>query len=216
MSIALAVLGGILGGLAGWWLARHPSLMDPRGGATPWPLPGSIALAIATAAVSVLSLRPGHYHFGPGLISALFGIGLVTLAGADFKRRILPNRLTYPLLLFAIGISWVWPDRSVIDALLGCAASLVIAAGLIILGLLASGGRNPGGAFGIGDMKLIVLLGALLGWPLVLRALILGTAVGGVVALGVMIRSGRGQTIAYGPYLIAGGVVALLWPTGLG
>jgi leader peptidase (prepilin peptidase)/N-methyltransferase len=216
MSIVLAGLSGIPGGLVGWWLARHPGLVDPHGEATPWPLPGSIALAIATAVVSVLSLRPSHYALGTGLISALFGIGLVTLAGTDFKRRVLPNRLTYPLLLFAIAVSWIWPDRSVVDVLLGCGAALAIAAGLIVLGLLASGGRNAGGAFGIGDMKLIVLLGALLGWPLVLRALILGTALGGVVALGVMMRSGRGQTIAYGPYLIAGGVVALLWPTGLG
>ncbi len=173
-------------------------------------------MALAAGGVCALSLRPSHYGIGTGLLSAVFGVGLVTLAGTDFKRRILPNRLTYTLLLLALAFAWAWPDRSVTDVLLGFGFAVAVAAGLIVLGLITSGGRNPGGAFGVGDMKLIVLLGALLGWPLGARALILGAVFGGVVALGIMIRSGRGQTIAYGPYLIAGGLIVLLWPGGFG
>lgn len=216
MDIAVMILGAVGCATCGWRASHHPQVVDQRGEEAPWPLPAAIVMALAAGSVGALSLRPNHYGFAAGLLSAGFGVGLIALAGTDFKRRVLPNRLTYPLVVAALAFAWAWPDRSVVDVLVGCAASLALAAGLIVLGLLVSGGRNPGGAFGVGDMKLIVLLGALLGWPLVLRALILGTAVGGVVALGVMIRSGRGQTIAYGPYLIAGGVVALLWPTGLG
>ncbi len=216
MDLAITVLGGFIGAMAGWWLAHHPHLADRLGGDAPWPTPGSILVALAAGSVCALSLRPNHYSIGTGLLSAFFGVGLVMLAGTDFRRRILPNRLTYTLLIVALAFAWAWPDRSVVDVLLGSAFALAIAAGLIALGLIVSGGRNPGGAFGVGDMKLIVLLGALLGWPLGARALILGAAIGGVVALGVMIRSGRGQTIAYGPYLIAGGLISLLWPGGLG
>lgn len=209
-------LGGLAGALVGWWLARHPDLVDPRGGADAWPLPAALAMGVGAGVVAAVSLRPDHYGLLAGLFSALFAIGLVVLAGTDFKRRVLPNRLTYSLLIFALAVSWAWPDRSVVDALVGCAVATVIAVALIALGLLASGGRNPGGAFGLGDMKLILVLGALLGWPLGVRALILGTIFGGIAALLVMVRSGRSQTIAYGPYLIAGGLLALLWPAQMG
>ena len=210
------LLAGVTCALAGWWLAHHPQLVDQRGEETPWPIAGSITLTVVAGGVGAISLRPNHYGIVAGVFSALFGIGLVMLAGTDFKRRVLPNRLTYSLLIMALAVAWVWPDRSMVDAFVGCAISLGIAAALIALGLIASGGRNPGGAFGVGDMKLIVLLGALLGWPLDATALILGSALGGIAAVVVMIRSGRGQTIAYGPYLIAGGLVALLWPGRLG
>ncbi len=216
MNVVIAALGGMAGALAGWWLAHHPQVVDPRGEESAWPLPGAIALALTAGVVAALSLRTGHHDLGPGILSAVFAIALVTLAGTDFKRHVLPNRVTYPLIAAALAFAWAWPDRSIVDALVGGAVGVGISIGLIALSLLASGGRNPGAAFGIGDMKLIVLLGVLLGWPLSIRALLLGTALGGVAALVALIRSGRGQAIAYGPYLIAGGLFVLLWPGAFG
>ena len=66
--------------------------------------------------------------------------------------------------------------------------------------------------FGMGDVKLVLLLGLLLGLPAVFTALIVGTILAGLPSIPLTIM-GRGRsTFSYGPFLIAGGLLPLLWP----
>jgi prepilin signal peptidase PulO-like enzyme (type II secretory pathway) len=69
------------------------------------------------------------------------------------------------------------------------------------------------GGLGAGDVKLAAFLGAVVGFPRVISALLLGMLAGGVVVLLLLLLRAvrRGQYLPYGPFLVLGGVVALFW-----
>jgi prepilin signal peptidase PulO-like enzyme (type II secretory pathway) len=91
----------------------------------------------------------------------------------------------------------------------GTAVAAGIGAGMFALGLVLGG---PIAGLGIGDLKLIVVMGTLLGWPLVLTGLFFGVLAAGIPAL-VLTVGGRGRSyFSYGPYLALGAMIALLWP----
>jgi prepilin signal peptidase PulO-like enzyme (type II secretory pathway) len=82
----------------------------------------------------------------------------------------------------------------------------------LAIGLLAAGGfffllaLLTRGAMGLGDVKLAAATGALVGWPAMVAALLLGILAGGVAALLLLLtrRAGRKDYFAYGPYLASG------------
>ncbi|WP_410483252.1 prepilin peptidase [Streptomyces sp. ST1015] len=135
----------------------------------------------------------------------------VLLAAVDVRVRRLPDPLTQGLAVAApalLGVAALVPDHAGewTTALLG---AVVLGAAILVLHLL-----NPEG-MGYGDAKLAVGLGAVLGWygwdTVLLGAFAgfaLGAGYGGVLA--VVRRSGRGTTIAFGPFLIAGAVLGVL------
>ena len=72
---------------------------------------------------------------------------------------------------------------------------------------------TKGRGFGFGDVKLAPSLGLLLGWPKTIVAVFLAFVLGAVVAV-VLIALGKkklGQTIPFGPFLVLGTLIALLW-----
>jgi len=153
-------------------------------------------------AASHLALGP---EVGPALLGALFGVLFLSLALADLERRLLPNRLTYPGLALALALSWGWPGRGPVEAL-GGAAFGALALGAAYLALR--------GGLGAGDVKLAALLGAVVGFPRVVGALLVGVLAGGVAAALLLLLGAvrRGQYMPYGPFLVLGGMVALfLW-----
>lgn len=172
-----------------------------------------VLLGIASGGVIALALRPGHYDIGPALLTAAFGAVLLVIASTDFERRIIPNRLSYPALIAAVLVSWAWPDRTVWDVIGGGGAAFAFAALLFGLGIFVGGAVGAGGAaFGMGDVKLMVLIGLLVGWPLVMTALLFGVLLAGIPSVVLMV-AGRGkQFFSYGPYLVAGALIAMLWP----
>ena len=145
-------------------------------------------------------------EFGAGLLGGFFATVFLTLTLTDLERHLLPNRIIYPSIILAIAFCWAWPETS--DAPDPCWRGVAI--GLAVLMFLFSllfGAE----AFGLGDVKMIVLIGFVVGFPAVVFALFLGTIVAGLVA-GVLvvtrIRSLR-DYIPHGPFLALGAVVAL-------
>lgn len=89
------------------------------------------------------------------------------------------------------------------------AAAGACGAGFALVSVLA--GEH---GFGLGDAKLVISVGALLGW-VGWSALLVGLFVAflgsGLVALGLLVtrRAGRRDTLPLGPYLVGGALVAL-------
>lgn len=134
-------------------------------------------------------------------VFVLYACLLLLLAVIDLERRIIPNRIVYPALLFVIGLTICTPVLSLTSSLLGGGSAM----GLLLLTTLAGKGGMGGG-----DLKMGVLVGLMLGFPLVLVALLFA----GVLAVGTLIPlrfKGRAEIIPFGPFLALGCTIALLW-----
>lgn len=173
-----------------------------------------VGVSVAGAACVAVALRPDHYEWLPALVTVGFVIVLLVLASTDIERRLLPNRLTYPAAAAAAALCWVWPDRTPWDIALGIAVVLGVGVGFFMLGVVLSLLlRIRTTAFGIGDVKLMLLIALLLGWPAALSALFIGVIAAGIPAV-LMIVAGRARGVfSYGPFLVLGALVPLLWPS---
>ena len=143
--------------------------------------------------------------------SALVITGLLlSLSLVDFQVRRLPNPLVLALVGWAV-VQSLWLGS---PTLAMAALGLAVAGGIFLL--LSILGR---GALGMGDVKLAAAIGALAGFPVALIGLFVGIIAGGVAALFLLLtrRTGRKDTMAYGPYLALGAWLVLirvlgLWP----
>jgi prepilin signal peptidase PulO-like enzyme (type II secretory pathway) len=219
MPIAVTLIAAAVAAAGGWFAAGWQHLLYRQEEYRAKPPTGRTLLAlrlflgVGGSVVVGLALRPDHYDAGPAILTAIFGLVLLVLSSTDFECRIIPNSLSYPAIVMAAAFCWAWPERGVQDVFWGAALAIGVAAGMFTLGLAfgaALGARAT--PFGLGDVKLIVLLGLLLGWPAIMNALLIGVVAAGIPALVLMLRGqGRG-VFSYGPYLALGGVAALLWP----
>ncbi|MEE8386305.1 MAG: A24 family peptidase [Dehalococcoidia bacterium] len=160
------------------------------------------AAALFTAAELIVD------GFGPALLTGFFATVFLALTFTDLERRLIPNRVVYTSILLAAALSWAWPDTSVTQVFAGALVAVIIAAGLILFSLPF--GAN---AFGMGDVKMIVLMGVVTGLPSVIVGVLVGTfAAGAAAALLLLLRVvNRRDYIPHGPFLALGAVVALLW-----
>jgi len=168
----------------------------------------AIYLPAVAALLYVVSWDSFGREVGAGLLGGTFATIFFTLALTDMETRLLPNRIIYPSVIAAAALSWGWPDTSVVEVFAGGGVGILIAVLLLLLSL-------PFGAdaFGLGDVKMIVLMGFVLGVPSVLVGVVVGTFAAGAVAAFLLIARlrGRRDTIPHGPFLAMGAVIALWW-----
>lgn len=122
----------------------------------------------------------------------------------DTRLRRIPNRITLP----GAGIALVLAATAGTEAFV--ASVLGVGMALVLTGVVYAASR---GGFGMGDVKLSALIGAVIGASAVPMFLLLGAALGAVAALVVVARTRavRGATMAYGPYLALAGVFVCCW-----
>ena len=157
--------------------------------------------------VTALLFLAAYLRFGLGpefVWGVVLVASLVAITGIDIDHQIIPDVITLPGIVAGVLANVALPGRSVIDSLLG----IGLGGGIFFAIILISGGGMGGG-----DMKLGAMLGAFLGWRLTLVALFIAVVVGGIVAVAALTagRKGRKDPIPFGPFLAAGGVVALFW-----
>lgn len=138
-----------------------------------------------------------------GFVSGFGAFVLVVLSAIDLERRRIPNAIVLPAAAAVLVLrvladpdaKWQWLGA-------GLGAFLVF----FFLALL-----RPGG-LGMGDAKLALLIGFLLG-RFVLEGLAIGTLAGAGAALVVLVQQGREArtaTLAYAPFLSFGAILMLL------
>lgn len=172
-----------------------------------WLPPRSVVLPLGGAALFATSVAVFD-GFVPGIVGGAFATIFLTLTLTDFDRRLLPNRIVYPSIVAAIGLSWVWPDVSAPEALAGGLAGLAVGAGLLIFSL-----PFGKGAFGLGDVKMIALIGFVVGPASLLIGVFIGSIAGGLMAATLIVAGlkSRRDYMPHGPYLALGAVIALFW-----
>jgi leader peptidase (prepilin peptidase)/N-methyltransferase len=131
-------------------------------------------------------------------------VGLAT----DLDQRRLPDELTLPVIPLALLYAASGRNPLVGTELVpAIAAAVVIPAALYLPSLLFGAG-----AFGIGDVKLLVGMGLLLGLYAMVGGLMAGLLVSGVVLLVLLAtrRIGRRSYVPFGPFLILGALFGLM------
>jgi leader peptidase (prepilin peptidase) / N-methyltransferase len=136
---------------------------------------------------------------------------LIALMFIDFDTQLLPDNLTLPLLwagLFA-NVMGALPTVSLRDAVIGAIAGYLTLWTIYWLFKLIRGKEG----MGYGDFKLLAALGAWLGWQMLVPIVLLSSAIGAVVGIGLVVFKGRDHQIpfAFGPYLAGAGAVALFF-----
>ena len=84
---------------------------------------------------------------------------------------------------------------------------MISVSGFLFLLMLITAGRGMGD----GDVKLMFAAGLLLGWKKIILALIIGCILGSIIHLILMKVSKKGRMLAFGPYLSAGILLAILF-----
>jgi leader peptidase (prepilin peptidase)/N-methyltransferase len=180
--------------------APHPRRTTPIP-ATPRLRSASTIAATVALAGLVAALQP---TLASAVLRAVLVLVLVPCALIDLEHRIIPNRITGPaaLLALALGLglspgaeSWQILWALAAGAFLGVAA-FVYPAGM-----------------GMGDAKLVFVMGLFLGGPVfvaLLIALLANVAVGLVLVARRGLRVARKTTLPFAPFLAAGGLCAAL------
>lgn len=140
-------------------------------------------------------------------VYALFVAALIVISFIDLAHQIIPDVISLPgivvgLLLSALGYGPSLVD-SAIGILLGGGLLYAVAAGYHAL----TGREGMGG----GDIKLLAMIGAFLGWRAVLVTLVLGSFTGAVVGITAILarRADARLPIPFGPFLALGAACAL-------
>ena len=171
-----------------------------------------VPVVIELLAAAVTGLLFARFGTEPAAAAfAYLGLVAVALTEIDLAVQRLPDRLTlttYPALVVLLGLAAVFEGNgtALIRAILG---SLVLGTGYMLLGLASAG------QLGGGDIKLAGLVGLSLGW-LGWQPLIAGASLGFVLAAiaGLALLATRRASlrarISFGPYILAGALLAVL------
>jgi leader peptidase (prepilin peptidase)/N-methyltransferase len=147
-------------------------------------------------------------HYGYGLAALIYFIliaALLVITFIDIDHRIIPDVISLPGILLGFLTSFILPQLKWSDSLIGIAAGggslLAVAWGYQLI----TGKEGMGG----GDIKLLAMIGAFLGWKGVLFTIMASSLIGTAVGMVVMLRSGKGIKMAlpFGPFLAMGAIL---------
>ena len=207
LNLVLGVTGAALGAAADRFATRWPQHDEehPPGRRIDW----RTVLCGVVGAVA-LGLLPTRFGGDP-LALVVFGAWIVTLIvglATDLDQRLLPDELTLPVIPVALAFA-----VSGLNPLVGGELGLAVLAAVLIPAVLYLPSIPFGaGAFGTGDVKMLVGTGLLLGGDRALSGTIFGLILAGVVLLALLItrRIGRKSYVPFGPFLIIGALWAVL------
>ena len=139
------------------------------------------------------------YWYGPtplGVVRTAFGCAMIVLFVIDLQHRILPNAITVPGAVIGLVISVFLPPGWV-SSLIG-----VLVGGGLLFAVAEAYYRVRGvDGLGMGDVKMLAMIGAFLGWQLALVTLMLASFGGAVLGIGLLSTGRGGMQAAFGSAL---------------
>lgn len=137
----------------------------------------------------------------------------IIIAFIDLEHYLIPDRLTYPFIILGLFVSLLPGGITPWDSITG----MIVGGGLIYLLLVVSPYIFGKEGMGFGDVKLVALIGIYLGWRMTLVALFIASILGSIAGVSLILvgKKKRGDYIPFGPYLVMGAIVMLLFPEGI-
>ncbi|MDE2179589.1 MAG: prepilin peptidase, partial [candidate division NC10 bacterium] len=173
------------------------------GGRIAWRYP---VVELLTGALFLLTV----WRFGFGIrpvFLLIFIASLIVVTWIDLDHEIIPHAITLPGIILGLVASLITRDPSPADAATGA----LVGAGLVYLVAVYAEVAFQRESMGGGDVNLLAMIGAFLGWRLMLFAFFSAVASGAVLSLGLIAARvlSRKDRIPFGPFLALGAIVAL-------
>lgn len=138
------------------------------------------------------------------IIYALLVTALIIITFIDIDYKIIPNVITFPGILIGLVSSYFFLPPTIINAFIG----LLGGGGLLLfMALIYQGGM------GGGDIKMVAMLGAFLGWQKVFLTIFIGSLIGSIIGITLILlkKQGRKSKIPFGPYLAMGAILSIFF-----
>jgi leader peptidase (prepilin peptidase)/N-methyltransferase len=143
------------------------------------------------------------------LISYLFIASLIVITFIDIDHRIIPDAISLPGIPIGFAASFFSPVITYLESLIG----ILVGGGSLLLVAWVYGLITHKEGMGGGDIKLLAMIGAFVGWQGVLLTIFLSSAIGTLCGLLVMIRSRKNMKLAipFGPFLAMGAMIHIFF-----
>lgn len=205
LVLVLAVGGAAYGYVADRIGARWPEHEDGSVRARDWRTVAVVLVAAAAFGLLTIRFEGPVEQVAFGLYLAALVLGLAT----DLDQRLLPNVITYPLVPLALVFALSGANPLVPPGLVPIAAvAAVLIPGLLFLFSIPFGA----GAFGLGDVKLLISVGLMTGPLRLFSGVVAGALLAGVVIVVLLAlrRITLRDFIPYGPFLVLGAFWTIL------
>lgn len=198
------------------WFENVPvvSYFGLRGRCRTCGAPISVRYPIVEALTAVM-FALGWWYYGPGPLLAsrlLFGCALLVLFAIDLEHHLLPNAITLPGIVVGFVFSFITEPGWV-----GSLAGILLGGGLLFLVAEAYYRIRSEEGLGMGDVKMLAMIGAFVGWKLTLVTLMMASLGGSVIGLTLIIarRGSMKYALPFGTFLALGAAVAATVGPGL-
>lgn len=151
-------------------------------------------------------------RYGPSyqyLLFLLFAAALVTISFIDLDHQIIPDVISIPGIAVGFAATLIMGHISWLDSLLG----IVFGGGalyLVGIGYKIVTGKE---GMGFGDVKLLAMIGAWMGWRSLLLIILLSSLTGAILGTAFLLLSGKGarSRIPFGPFLSLGALLVFFF-----
>jgi leader peptidase (prepilin peptidase)/N-methyltransferase len=166
-----------------------------------------VAVELATAAAFALQAAMASEDFGLLAARLVLTALLVALFGTDLETQRLPNVLTWPGIVAGLVFS-LWLPPGLLASAIGAALGAGVLLGIRWLWRRASGVD----AMGLGDVKMLAMIGAFLGWQQVWLVLFLSSLSGALIGIALTASGARTMQsrLPFGTFLALAAFVASL------
>lgn len=167
---------------------------------------------ILTCSIAVIL----YLFFGVSLKTPIYFIffsALIVITFIDLDIQEIPDVISLPGIVLGLILSAAYPDmlgKTRLESFLNSLFGIIVGGGsLYLIGFIGEMVFKKE-AMGGGDIKLLAMIGAFLGWKLTILAFFIAPFFGSITGIIVKLREGK-EMIPYGPYLSIASFVSLIW-----
>jgi leader peptidase (prepilin peptidase)/N-methyltransferase len=138
------------------------------------------------------------------LIYFCFVAALIAITFIDLKHQIIPDKISLPAIPLGFAASFLLQGLGWLDSLVGIALGGGVLLAVAVGFALATGKEGMGG----GDIKLLAMIGAFLGWKSIIFVLVASSLAGALIGSAYLLAKSRdrGEPIPFGPFLALGAI----------
>lgn len=162
-----------------------------------------------------------YFRFGLSytfVVSFVFAAAMIVISLIDLDVRIVPDVISLPGIIVGLVFSvvgyFVFTDAfEIIPNPLSSLTGILVGGGFLLATAWIYEKVTGVDGMGGGDIKLLAMIGAFLGWPSIPVTLFVASVLGSVIGVGLMLATGAGRRLAlpFAPFLCSGALIYLFY-----